>query len=434
MTPTPSSEIQRLSLVLLAGLLPGLLFGYPGWGLSIALAGYLGWHLRQLFQLHRWLNQEQPTDPPASHGLWGETFDDIYRLQQHQLKYRAQLKRVIKRFRDSTYALKDGFIMLDSQGNIVWWNLAASRLLGLRKTDTEQPIFNLIRHPDFKAYIRTGKFEQPLNLVSPINPGTQLEYQLTRYGKQDVLLVVRDISELARLERIRTDFVANVSHELRTPLTVIDGYIETLADNLNDLHPALNKALEQMQQQSKRMNLLINDLLMLSRLESKTTAQKPVDPATIVQQACRDLEQALAEKSQRLETRIETHDLLLGNDEQLYSLVTNLLTNASKYSPPNTLIQVELRKEGEGIMLSVSDQGIGIAAQHIPRLTERFYRVDAGRSQQIKGTGLGLAIVKHILIHHDGKLSIESKLGKGSRFNCYFPGHRLQARPLVSNS
>lgn len=425
----PASEIRQIVIILVLSLIVGLAIGQLSWVLVISLSGYIVWNLRQLFRLYHWLKKDELSDPPASHGLWGTTFDHIYQLQQGQLKYRARLKKVIKRFRDSTFALKDGFVMLDEQGNIDWWNPAAEKLLGLRAPfDNNQLISNLIRHPKFVSYFENDNHERALQIPSPLNTEITLEFQITRFGKQDHLIVVRDITELKQLDKMRTDFVANVSHELRTPLTVIDGYLETMSDNIDTLSPPWHKPIHQMSEQTRRMSTLINDLLLLSRIESRdgNARHAPVDVGGMISAIRSDLASLLAEKQQTISIELHSDKQLLGAKEQTYSLISNLLTNASKYSNDGSDIKVSWQDSGDGATLSVADHGIGIAPMDIPRLTERFYRVDRGRAQTIKGTGLGLAIVKHALINLDGTLDIQSKLGAGSTFSCHFPGHRLQ--------
>jgi len=425
----PASEIRQIAIILALSLIVGLAIDQLSWTLVASLSGYIVWNLRQLFRLYHWLKKDELTDPPDSHGLWGSTFDHIYKLQKGQLKYRARLKKVIKRFRDSTFALKDGFVMLDGQGNIDWWNPAAEKTLGLRAPyDNNQLITNLIRHPKFISYFESDNHDRALEIPSPLNTDITLEFQITRFGKQDHLIVVRDITELKQLDNMRTDFVANVSHELRTPLTVIDGYLETMADNIETLSPPWHKPVNQMSEQTRRMSTLINDLLLLSRIESRdsTVHQTPVDIGSMINSIRSDLSTLLSEKKQNLSIELPSNKQLLGPKEQAYSLISNLVTNASKYSGEGANIKVTWQDNGEGVQLSVEDNGIGIAPVDIPRLTERFYRVDRGRAQAIKGTGLGLAIVKHALINLDGTLDIQSKVGVGSTFSCHFPAHRLQ--------
>jgi len=402
--------------------------GTIAWVLLISISGYLAWNLRQLFRLHAWLKESRPTDPPNSMGLWGSVFDDIYSLQKEQFRYRAKLKKVIKRFRDSTFALADGFVMLDLDGAIDWWNPASERLLGLRKNvDKDQPATNLIRTPQFKEYFFSQEYAEPLEISSPINPSMTLQFNLAHFGKKDILMIVRDVTELKRLETVRTEFVANVSHELRTPLTVVDGYLENIADNAQIMQPKWHDAIQQMLQQTRRMKALIEDLLMLSRLETRRSADnhQEIDMSQLVASVAANLTPKLKSRNQIFESNIETSDTLLGHEEEIYSLLSNLVINASKYSPEGAHIKVQFRPDGEEVALSVSDNGAGIRRSDIPHLTERFFRVERGRTNSIEGTGLGLSIVKHILINHDATLKVESAPGKGSTFICQFPQHRV---------
>jgi two-component system phosphate regulon sensor histidine kinase PhoR len=434
---SPQSELRRFALILALGLIVGIMFDAVTPAIMLVLVGYIAWYFRQLSRLYEWLNSTTPADPPASHGLWGAVFDEIHRLQQRQFKYRAKLKKVIKRFRDSTYALKDGFVMLDRDGVIDWWNPAASLLLGLRDPqDKNQLISNLIRDPDFKNYLVNKDFDKPISMASPINAELELEFHLALFGKKDLLLIVRDVTELQRLEMVRTDFVANVSHELRTPLTVLDGYLENLSDNTDIIHPRWHTALQQMLNQTRRMKAMIEDLLQLSRLETRANLQEhtEIDVGQMMQRICTDLQDVYKKRQQQVNIVIDSERHLLGQAEEIYSLVSNLLINASKYSPEATDITLKWTVLYDTGQLSVSDHGIGVTDVDVPRLTERFYRSEKGRSQDVGGTGLGLAIVKHILIDHDASLSIASKVGKGSTFTCKFPSSRLAGDVKVAAS
>jgi len=264
--------IRRLVLLLASCLLLGLITGEYAWSLVLGLVGYLGWTLRQLLRLTAWLRRADPDQaPPDSHGIWGEIFDNLYQLQRRDQRLRDQLQSVIDRVQGSTAALKEAVLMLDRDGNLEWWNPAAERLLGLKKPqDTGHPVTNLVRHPAFKEYFERDQHEEPLELASPINERLWLQFNITRYGNAEHLLVVRDITRLHLLEQMRKDFVANVSHELRTPLTVIAGYLETILENRDQLSPRWSRALLQMNQQAERMQHLLNDLLLLAQLEATT--------------------------------------------------------------------------------------------------------------------------------------------------------------------
>ena len=261
---------RRLVLLIAACLTVGVITGEYAWAIAIGLAAHLLWNLSQLLRLHAWLKDHQPDEPPPDgYGLWGEVFDSIYHLQRRNQRARGRLQAVIDRVQESTAALRDAVIMLDSHGNLEWWNKASETLLGLKTPqDSGQSITNLVRDPRFKDYFERGNFLEPLDLPSPVNPRRQLQLNITRYGNQEHLMLVRDVTRLHQLEQMRKDFVANVSHELRTPLTVIAGYLETLQDNVDDINPRWRRALQQMQQQGARMQGLLNDLLLLAKLEA----------------------------------------------------------------------------------------------------------------------------------------------------------------------
>ena len=423
--------LRRLLLLVGACLLLGLLTGQYAWALVVGLSAYLYWNLRQLLRLHQWLKSANADElPPESSGVWGEVFDQIYHLQKHNQRARGRLQAVIDRVQESTAALRDGVIMLDRQGNLEWWNRAAGNLLGLkRKQDGGQPITNLVRHPRFKAYFEQGNHPEPLELPSPVNDRIRLQLQLTLYGNGEHLMLVRDVTRVHQLEQMRKDFVANVSHELRTPLTVLSGYLETLLDNVDDINPRWRRALQQMQQQGARMQNLLNDLLLLARLEATDypADNKPVAVDLLLASIRADA-QALSAGRHRISLEADAGVRLKGSEAELRSAFSNLVFNAVKYSPDGGEIRLQWRSDADGAHFSVQDSGLGIDAKHIPRLTERFYRVDASRSANTGGTGLGLAIVKHVLIRHHGQLHIDSAPGKGSTFTCHFPPAQLAQR------
>ncbi|HEY8331437.1 MAG TPA: phosphate regulon sensor histidine kinase PhoR [Pseudomonas sp.] len=414
---------RRLLLLLGGCLLLGLITGQYAWALAFGLAGYLFWCLRQLLRLHDWLKRASDELPPESSGLWGEVYDLIYQLQKRNQHARGRLQAVVDRVQESTAALQDAVIMLDRQGNLEWWNRAAGTLLGLkRKQDGGQPITNLVRHPHFKKYFAQDNHREPLELPSPVNDHVRLQFQLTLYGNGEHLMLVRDVTRVYQLEQMRKDFVANVSHELRTPLTVITGYLETLLDNVDEVNPRWRRALQQMQQQGSRMQNLLNDLLLLARLEAAPypSDSRPV-AVDLLLLSIRTDAQALSADRHRISLEADPAVKLKGSESELRSAFSNLVFNAVKYSPEGGEIRIRWWADESGGHLAVQDSGIGIEAKHIPRLTERFYRVDASRSINTGGTGLGLAIVKHVLIHHGGQLKIDSTMGKGSTFTCHFP-------------
>lgn len=404
------------------GLLVGALFGQPLAGLCL---GLLVWCLRQLRQFRRlidWLQREDGSEPPEADGAWGELFDELSRLQKRSRAREQYLRGIISRFQQSSAALNDAIVIIDSQHNLEWWNRAADRLLGLKAaSDRGKPLINLLRDPRFVRYFRKGHYQEPLELPSPINADLQLQFQITKFGEGDRLLVARDITRLTRLEQTRQDFVANASHELRTPLTVIRGYLETFLDQ--PLPRPLQRGLEQMQQQAQRMESLVTDLLMLSRLEASQHIgdERPVGIQALLQRIHQDAEALAADRGHRFVLDLDPEYDLLGQESELHSAFANLVFNAVRYTPDHGTITLRWQVDAHGGHVSVSDDGIGIEAMHIPRLTERFYRVDESRSSASGGTGLGLAIVKHVLMRHDAHLSINSTPGEGSTFSCHFP-------------
>jgi two-component system phosphate regulon sensor histidine kinase PhoR len=417
--------IRRLLLLVGVCLLLGLITGEYAWTLLLGLAGYLGWHLQQLLRLHKWLRTRQGDEaPPDGYGLWGEVFDSIYHLQRRDQKVRGRLQAVIDRVQESTAALKDAVIMLDRDGNLEWWNIAAEKLLGLKTPqDSGQQITNLVRDPRFIEYFENHNYNEPLELPSPVSDRLRLQFHITQYGNREHLMLVRDITRLYQLEQMRKDFVANVSHELRTPLTVISGYLETLLDNVEDVNPRWLRALQQMQQQGGRMQNLLNDLLLLAKLEATDypSDNQPVAVDLLLLSIKNDAQALSGERHHRISLEADPHLKLKGSETELRSAFSNLVFNAVKYTPDEGNIQIRWWGDEHGAHLSVQDSGLGIEAKHLPRLTERFYRVDSSRASNTGGTGLGLAIVKHVLLRHRARLDIVSNLGKGSTFTCHFP-------------
>jgi two-component system phosphate regulon sensor histidine kinase PhoR len=416
--------IRHLLLLITVSLLAGLVSGHYGWCLTIGLGFYLAWTLKQLMRLHHWLRHHKPEEPPPDgYGLWGEVFDSIYHLQRRDQRVRGRLQAVIDRVQESTAALKDAVIMLDSEGNLEWWNRAAETLLGLKTPqDSGQPVTNLVRHPRFKEYFEQGSYAEPLEIPSPVNDRLRIQMLITRYGNNEHLMLVRDVTRLYQLEQMRKDFVANVSHELRTPLTVICGYLETLLDNVDEINPRWARALQQMQQQGGRMQTLLNDLLLLAKLEATDypSDNQPITVPALLQSIANDAQALSGSKNQQITLDIDSDMSLKGSEAELRSAFSNLIFNAVKYTQAEGQIRIRWWADGRGAHLSVQDSGIGIDPKHIPRLTERFYRVDSSRASNTGGTGLGLAIVKHVLLRHRGTLEINSVPGKGSVFICNF--------------
>ncbi len=408
-------------------LLPALasLFGFGSEVLISIIVVYLAWHLVQIYRLYRWQVSSRQLYPPGAVGIWSDIFHEIYLSQKSNRDQRRKLKEIIAEFRASTAAMPDGALILDSTEEIRWFNKAAAALLGLKTaTDQGQRITNLIRNPRFLEYEQSRDYDQPLVIPSPLDESVTLSFQITPYSKDQRLMLVRDITRVQKLERIRQDFVANVSHELRTPLTVINGYLEMLGEGDSPELKAINKPLQQMRQQALNMGHLVDDLLLLSRLDSideEHTRHSPVDVNLLLDSICAEARVLGKEKEQTVLFRAGTELGLMGSEKLLRSAFANLAFNAVRYTPAKGRILLEWQRQGDELIMSVTDNGPGIEAEHIPRLTERFYRVDSGRTRRQGGTGLGLAIVKHALELHQGRLQIDSTPGKGSVFRCHFP-------------
>lgn len=415
-----SAELQRVLGLVAVCILFGFISGYMSWTLLAGAAIYIAWMLWQIRRLDVWLAKPNKQPPDAS-GIWGEIFDNIHRLQKKQRKEKRELKTVINRVQETTSALRDGVVLIDPSGNIEWWNRAAQTLLGFQSSDQGHALINYLRHPQFVDYFEGGDYKEPLNLPSPRFLAKQLQYQITEFGRKERLIVVRDISQVHNLEAMRRDFVGNVSHELRTPLTVIRGYLETLADS-DGMPKPWQKPFEQMLNQSERMAQLVEDLIALSQLETDVTQKNHSRISlSLLLNSIRSDALAFGADKQHSINLDNTEIDITGCEKELRSALSNLIFNAVKYSPSESQIDINVWKSEGGVHIAVKDNGPGFDPKHIPRLTERFYRIDSHRNSSTGGTGLGLAIVKHALLRHDAELKIESTPGQGSCFTCHFP-------------
>lgn len=417
-------EINQLLLLVTLSLVLGYISGYPLQLLLIAVSYLLIVQSLHVDRLEKWLGRGAFGDKLEQNGIWGDIYHHIWKIRKVDKKRKKKLSRMIDRFRTSTDALPDAAVVLGSYGEIEWINTAASELLGLKKTDKGQRIPNLVRAPLFVQYLKSGNYQQKINIPSPVNDNIILEISIVPYGVGLRLMLAQDITQLKKMERMRTDFVSNISHELRTPLTVVKGYLETLQE-MDDVPEVYFKSFQKMYAQTERMQLLIDDLLLLARLETKAKKTECVRVPALLRQLCRESD-LLEQDERRIELHIASDACLQGDVEELRSAFTNLVVNALKYSPIDKPVKVSwFGNDGNGACFEVVDFGEGIANTDIPRVTERFYRVEVKRNHKINGTGLGLAIVKHVLVRHDAKLEIESQLGKGSRFRCVFPAKRV---------
>ena len=400
--------------------------GHPWWGIAGALAIELVRNLVNLHQFDHWLRNRNRRDPPDAGGLWGDLVSQVSRLHRRKQFHKKRLLSLFRELRRSTASMPDGVVALNSANEIVWFNRKAAELLGLkRKTDFGIQIAGLLRVPEFSRYLAKGDYSASLRVPPRVGDATTLEFQGVPYGEGQVFLLVRDVTRQSQLETMRKDFVAHASHELRSPLTVISGYLETLA--LDDTLPDdLRGPIGEMRRQSERMTTIISDLLELSRLEAtdEQVVGTPIDVVGLLTLLRKDLS-ARDAKAHAVELRIESPDGLMGDQGLIHSAFWNLVDNAAKYTPPGGTITLRWWTDDDGGHFAVTDTGPGIAVEHLPRLTERFYRVDPGRARDKGGSGLGLAIVRHVLQKHGGELKIESVEGRGSTFSCHFAPLRL---------
>jgi len=426
MNPSWRQEATVALFLVLLALVGWIVFHHLFAWLFAATLVYLVWHLINLYRLDGWLRRGRQLTVPASRGVWGELFNQFYKLRRRDRDRKRRIAYLLREFRNSTAAMPDAVVLLDSLWEIIWFNDAAERLLGLRPgQDLRRRIGNLIRHPDFIGYLRHGDFDEPVDIPAPAAPGLRVALHIVPYGSDQRLLLARDVTRLHRLEEMRRDFVANASHELRSPLTVLGGYLDAMRADAR-LEQDWGAPLAEMEHQMHRMLAIIKDLLELSRLETEAREAPfaPVDVPVMLQRVQREA-LALGYGPRDVSVEVKDQVWVLGSESELFSAFSNLVFNAMRYTPDSGKVTIRWSMDDDGVRLSVADTGVGIAPEHIPRLTERFYRVDRSRSRDSGGTGLGLAIVKHVLQRHDADLEVESEPGKGSIFTCRFPLERI---------
>ncbi|HUO80668.1 MAG TPA: phosphate regulon sensor histidine kinase PhoR [Steroidobacteraceae bacterium] len=434
MSPAWSFALARLLGVLAIATVAGFFLGQVAATVIAVLAGYLALSFVRLYRLERWLRRRRTESPPDFQGVWGDIVALIMRIYRRKQFHKRRIVQLFREFRRMTSAMPDGVVVLGTDREILWFNRNAGRLLRLRrKVDFGQRIDNLIRHPDFARYVELGDFSMPVVVRSSLDAEQHLALQMVAYGSQQLLLV-RDVTRQVRLEAMRKDFVANASHELRSPLTVITGYVDTLAEDPG-VDPLWRGPLEEMRRQSERMRAVVDALIELSRLESTAgeAGQDLIDVSGMLTLIRREV-LALERHPSEVTLTLASDAKLLGSEAEVHSIFANLISNAVKYTPPEGRVAITWRVDADGAHFSVTDTGVGIAAEHIPRITERFYRVDPSRARTTGGSGLGLAIVKHALQRHGATLSIESEEGIGSTFSCIFPLRRVAARQPVAAS
>jgi two-component system phosphate regulon sensor histidine kinase PhoR len=421
------AEVPKAYAAVALGLTFGAIFWSPSWAIVGGFMAVFVYHAHKLQQLDTWLKSDDRfAELPDSQGVWGRVFERMEELQLKHFKSQQELTTSILRIQKSANALREGVVTVDANGALEWWNTSARKMLGLKKKqDRGAPLLHLLREPSFFRYYHHADFSQPIYIQSPVNPEQVLEVAVTAFAKGDNLLILRDMTDSIKLENMRRDFTGNVSHELRTPLTVIQGYLESFQLHHPELDTDVQKGHARMLAHTHRMTNLVQDLLVLSRLEESIDHSKMVQLQmppllTLALSQGQELSQRL-DKKVTINSAIKSQNNVLGIKAEILSVLTHLVNNAVKYTPHGGRIAVTYQVTDGQLCLTVADNGIGIGAQHLPRLTERFYRVDASRSSASGGTGLGLAIVNRIIERHKGSLDIISEEGQGSCFTCTFP-------------
>ncbi|MGQ0383667.1 MAG: phosphate regulon sensor histidine kinase PhoR [Gammaproteobacteria bacterium] len=422
--------LLRIAILLAIAAVLGLLFDNVALWVAIVLGAMLATQYANLLRLQHWIRHRSHEEPPELRGIWGDVVGLVGRLYRRKQVHKRRVNQLLREFRRLSAALPEGVVLLSGNHEILWFNRMAGDLLGLRrKIDTGLPIANLVRQPEFTAYLQRATAGQ--GVIVPLRGGEAFLLMVVIPAGDQALMLVRDVTREARLEQMRKDFVANASHELRSPLTVISGYLEQLAED-----PALGgiwtQPVADMRRQASRMREIVDDLLELSRLEAsgEEAPYALVDMASLVERLVQEA-RAAAPTAPSLELDLDRRLFLRGGESEVHSIVWNLLWNAVKFTPASGLITIRWRREGPGALLAVQDTGIGIAPEHLPRLTERFYRVDRSRARATGGSGLGLAIVKHALQRHGARLEIASEEGRGSTFTAHFGARRTAAAAAI---
>ena len=431
-------RLVRAGLVLPAALaavtLVVLAAAGAGWALAVLAVGALAllvYHLVNIQRVLDWARGPLDADAPDGTGIWADVFSAIHRRVRTRKAYQRDLRTVIERFRGAAEAMPDGVVALDEGNRVKWANARAIGQLGLDLAkDRNQPIANIVRAPEFVRYLESGDHGEAIVVRAPVDDRRHLAVQVVAFAVAEKLLVSRDVTEVEAVARMRRDFIANVSHELKTPLTVIAGFVETLQDLDLDARQRA-RFLQLMREQADSMKRLVQDLLTLSALESENNpvADEPFAAAPLLEQVAADA-RSLSHDQHAIDVDVLDAATVVGSRDELASAFSNLVSNAVRYTPAGGRIRLGWRVEPDGRgAFSVTDTGIGIAAEHVPRLTERFYRVDRSRSRATGGTGLGLAIVKHVLLRHQADLEIASEPGKGSTFTVRLPAARVRPIP-----
>ncbi|PPC80212.1 MAG: phosphate regulon sensor histidine kinase PhoR [Methylotenera sp.] len=414
-------SIVSVFLWLISGLLTGLVI------FTLGLLCYLINHIYWIHQLNSWLKTPDLSEVPEGSGLWEDVYSSLLKYERKNTLKQTELNSALERFEIVANAIPDGLVILSAANTIEWCTSHAEYQLGLNlSTDKNLPIVNLLRSSHFIAYLYNEVYDEPFKLKNIRSMDSTLEISLIPLATKQKLLISRDVTQIEKVDAMRRDFIANVSHELRTPLTVVGGFIETLSDMEGAIPSSISSYFGMMQDQTTRMRRLIEDLLTLSHIESNTQApdDNPINMSMLMNMLLNDAN-ALSQGKHQISAQTNPHFDLSGAVDELQSALGNLVSNAIRYTPEGGEIKISWQlRDNQGIF-SVTDNGIGIDQQHIHRLTERFYRVDRGRSRETGGTGLGLSIVKHLLTRHQAKLEITSELSVGSTFSAIFPKARM---------
>jgi len=420
------NEIIRFFLLLLLIAALGFITGQWLIVTLVLVFVYFFLHFRQIYLVERWILGLDDKPDQQLNGIWRYITDTVLRYQKSGRKRKRRISRLLQRFNTTLELMPDAIIVTDKGGIIEWVNPAAAQLLGVTRRNIGSRLQGVFEQ-ELERYKQSPEKTEPFEMLSPVNGSVELEVKITPFGKDLQLLVTaHDITELKKVESIRREFLANVSHELRTPLTVINGYLELMEtdETLSDYQEAILAS----SRQAKRMQLLVSDLLMLSKLEMHDNApliEETVDVAKLLAGLKQDAVRLSDTAQHKITVQADTDLKMTGNEAELSSAFGNLIFNAVLHTPANTAIVISWFRKSDHIEFSVHDNGPGIEAEHLARLTERFYRVDKARSREKGGTGLGLAITRHIMQRHNGEIKIDSVLGKGTTFSCLFPLERL---------
>lgn len=424
--------LAGLLLLFAAGAFIGWLYGNTERGILVAALVGLAWQVRNILAFLHALRTQDFELFRQGDGVWQQIFSSFSYQTGRAAKHKRRYRQLVREVRKSTDAMPDAAVILDANNEIVMCNKAAKGLAGLKpKKDQGQRVDNILRAPKLTKLLKADDFEKEIEIPSPVRDDNWLNCRVVPYGAEQKLLILRDVTDRIRVTRMRRDFVANASHELRSPLTVINGYLDSLAED-QTIPEDWVQPIRQMQGQARRMNRIVGELLELSRLESAGPADEKelVDVGGLLASAKNALYQPGITPT--IDIEIESRARLRGNRNEIDSLLMNLLSNAVRHTPPAGTVTLSWRANAGGAVLGVADTGEGIDAEHIPRLTERFFRVDRGRAREDGGVGLGLAIVKHVLSRHEGSLLVTSEVHEGSQFACQFPASRIVPEPTVA--